>query len=601
MRGELPIIEDDEAGEQDPTAGIALRLSCAVGCAGFASLSPARCSASGRCACIGSLGAAVGAAIRADARVLFGGDVSARLVHREASAAERRFLDQSGEVSEVALLQSMAVSLDGARHTLIELQAVDAGYPLYGAVSLMPAQDLAGALAARGGVYGAVAAPAVAERLGLEIGDRFKIGAGQFELRATAERLPDAALSGLAFGPTIVVAAASLGQTALLQPGALVSYDYRLKLPPGSDPAVVVRGARGEFPDAGWQVRTANEASPALQRFIDRIELFLGLVAITTLLVGGIGIGSAVGNFVAGKTATIATLKSLGASTRLVFAVYAVQIGLLALAGILIGLVVGALLPLAVAPFVARLLPHAAALWPPPTAAGGRGGGRGARGGALRAAAARRDRPGDRRGRAAPRHRRAQPRRAVPRAALAGTAAAGLVLAALVALTAPDRKIALWYVAGALVAFAVFRLAGAAVEYYAVAKGGRPAARGMPCRASRSTPDLHRPGAPTERVVLSLGIGLTVLAAVALVQASLSAEIEGSIAEGAPAYFFLDIQPDQLDGFTELVRAIPGLAPVRGADAARPDHSPQRHRGGGCAGHAPEARARWALLLATAA
>src|SRR5580658_5117027 len=119
----------------------------------------------GAIAGIGSLGAAVGSAIHQDARVLFGGDASARLVHREANAAERQFLDQSGTVSEIALLRAMAVSSDGAHHTLIELKAVDAAYPLYGMVTLAPAQGLAEALAARDGVYGAVAAPAVAERL----------------------------------------------------------------------------------------------------------------------------------------------------------------------------------------------------------------------------------------------------------------------------------------------------------------------------------------------------------------------------------------------------------------------------------------------------
>jgi putative ABC transport system permease protein len=104
-------------------------------------------------------------------------------------------------------------------------------------------------------------------------------------------------------------------------------------------------------------LRTASEASPALQRFIDRIGLFLGLVGITALLVGGIGIASAVAYFIAAKTATIATLKSLGASTRLVFGLYAAQIGILAAVGIGVGLVLGGLVPLTVAPFVVKLLP----------------------------------------------------------------------------------------------------------------------------------------------------------------------------------------------------------------------------------------------------
>ncbi len=504
----------------------------------------------GAIAGIGSLGAAVGSAIHDDARVLFGGDVSARLVHREASPAERRFLDAGGAVSEIALLRAMAVSLDGARHTLIELKAVDAAYPLYGAVALTPPQDLAAALAARDGVYGAVADPAVAERLGLKPGDRFKIGAAAVELRAAVERAPDAALSGLAFGPGVIVSSAALAQTGLLQPGALVNYDYRLKLPAGADPAAWARAARDKFPDAGWQIRTASEASPELQRFIDRIALFLGLVGVTALLVGGIGIGSAVAYFIAGKTATIATLKSLGASIRLVFAAYAAQIGALALAGIVAGVALGALVPLAVAPLVARLLPVPLRLGvhPLPLLVA-------AADGALAVvmfsllplAGIGRVMPG-----ALFREIVAPSRRGLSRAALAGTVAAGLALAVLVALTAPDRRVALWYIAGAAAAFAVFRLAAAAIV-----AGARRIARPRRMVLRLALANLHRPGAPTARVVLSLGIGLTVLVAVALVQASLSREIETSIAEGAPAYFFLDIQPAQLAGFEALVRAIP--------------------------------------------
>ncbi|HTZ36136.1 MAG TPA: FtsX-like permease family protein, partial [Stellaceae bacterium] len=473
----------------------------------------------GAIAGIGSLGAAVRAAIRADARVLFGGDVEVRLVHREADPDERRFLAESGTVGEVALLRAMAVSLDRARHTLIELRAVDGAYPLYGNVALTPPGRLDAALAMRDGVWGAAVEPAAAARLGLVPGDRFRIGEATFALRAVVAHAPDAALSGLAFGPRVIVAQAALGATGLIQPGALVTYAYRLRLPAGSDAAAWVRTARERFPDAGWQVRTAGEASPLLQRFIDRIALFLGLVAVTTLLVGGIGIGSAVATYIAGKTATIATLKSLGAATRTVFAAYAVQLAALSAAGIAAGLALGALVPLAAAPLVAQLLPIPLrlGLYPLPLAVA-------AASGALVVAlfalpplaAIGRVEPGSlfRAGTGL-----AAPRRAVPWPALAGAAGAGVALAALVALTTPDRMIALYYVAGAAAAFAVFR--GAAALIVAAA---RRAVRPRRVALRLALGNLCRPGAPTSRVVLALGIGLTVLAAVALVEASLDRE-----------------------------------------------------------------------------
>src|SRR5206468_12100572 len=138
--------------------------------------------------------------------------------------------------------------------------------------------------------------------------------------------------------------------------GALVAYEYRLRLPSGSDVADWVRTARAAFPEAGWQIRSFADASPSLQRLIDRVGFFLDLVGVTALLVGGIGIGNAVAGYIASKTAAIATLKCLGASTRLIFAAYFAQVLALALFGIAAGLLFGGIAPVFVAPLLKGLL-----------------------------------------------------------------------------------------------------------------------------------------------------------------------------------------------------------------------------------------------------
>src|SRR5207248_7860136 len=153
------------------------------------------------------------------------------------------------------------------------------------------------------------------------------------------------------------VSQAALAATGLIRPGALVNYEYRLKLPPGVDTRAWAQQARAAFPEAGWQIRDAIDASPGLQRFIERIGFFLDLAGITALLVGGIGIGNAVAGYVASKTEAIATLKCLGASTRLIFAAYLIQILALAAIGIAGGLLLGGLAPAAIAPLVSGLLP----------------------------------------------------------------------------------------------------------------------------------------------------------------------------------------------------------------------------------------------------
>jgi putative ABC transport system permease protein len=501
-------------------------------------------------AAIGSLTASVTAGLRTDARVLLGGDVSLRLPLRPANEAERGYLGDSGAVSSVVKLRAMARTVDGAKRSLIELQAVDAAYPLYGAVALSPAQPLGAALARHAGVYGAAVERAVADRLDLAIGDRFRIGEAVLELHAILDSLPDAAFAGLAFGPRVVISDAALAATGLIRSGALVAYDYRLRLPAEADARRWVENARAAFPEAGWQIRTGVDASPSLERLFERIGFFLHLAGITALLVGGVGIGNAVAGYVASKTQAIATLKCLGASTRLVFTSYLAQILGLALIGIVLGLTLGGLVPAVIAPALKPLLPVGLRLgiYPVPLAIAASCGLLVTLLFALLPLAAI--------GRIPPaalfRDRIAPVRRRVPLVAAAATLAAALILAILVVLTAPDRRIAVWYVAGALAAFGLFRLAGAVIVMAVrhLPRPSRPALR-------LALANLHRPDAPTGRVVLSLGIGLSLLVTVALVDGNLAAEIETRLAERAPADFFIDIQPDQLAGFEAIVSSVP--------------------------------------------
>jgi putative ABC transport system permease protein len=500
---------------------------------------------------IGSLAASVLAGIKADARELLGGDAEVRLAYRPIDAAERAFLMQSGRVSEIATMRAMARTLGGDRRSLIELKAVDAAYPLYGTVVLSPVQDLAAALERRSDVFGAAIDPAILGRLGLRIGDSVKVGAAVLQLRAAIEREPDAAAGGLGLGPRVMISAAALAATGLIQPGSLVTYRYRVRLLPGSEAASWAEAARAAFPQAGWQIRTFREASPTLQNSIERLALFLSLVGLSALLVGGVGIGNAVGFYIAGKTATIATLKCLGASTRLVFAVYLIEVLALTALGIAVALVLGALIPVVVTPLLAGVLPAPArlGLYPGPLALAAlfgllttlvfalwplAGVGRVSAGALFRDTI---DPTG----------------RRVPPATLAATVLLVLGLVALAVGSAQDRTIALWFVAGAIGAFALFRAAGAAVVLGA-GKLGRP--RYPELRLAIA--NLHRPGAPTAQIMLSLGIGLTVLVAVALVDGNLTRELDNRLPAEAPAFFFVDIQPDQLAGFSEIVRATPG-------------------------------------------
>ncbi len=251
---------------------------------------------------IGSLAASLAAGIAGNARELLGGDVEARLAYRPADAAEHAFLAQSGSLSEIATLRAMARTPDGGRHSLIELKAVDAAYPLYGRGRSVAAAGSRRCARRRNGVFGAVVDRAILDRLGARLGDTIRIGEAALQLRGTIVREPDAAASGLILGPRVMIANAALPETKLIQPGALVTYDYRLRLPAGADAAAWAEAARAAFPQAGWQIRSFREAARPLQGLLDRIAQFLSLVGLTALLVGGVGIGNAVRGHIAAKT-----------------------------------------------------------------------------------------------------------------------------------------------------------------------------------------------------------------------------------------------------------------------------------------------------------
>lgn len=507
-------------------------------------------------AAVGSLSAAVVAGIAADARAILGGDLDLRLIHREATPEQRRAFASFGDVSELREMRGMARPSDPGRaadRILVELKAVDGAYPLYGSVELDPAIPLEAALARRDGIWGAAADAALLERLDLSIGDRVRVGVLDYELRAVLDVEPDRGGGIFALGPRFMVALGSLPETGLVQPGSLTYTHYRLRLPDGADAGAVARQLDAAFPDAGWRIRGLDDAAPGVKRFVDRTAFFLTLVGLSALLVGGVGVGNAVRAYLDGKTETIAVLKCLGAPSALVRRAYLLLVMLLALGGVAVGLALGALAPAALAGLLAErfdigikvgvfplpLLEAAAfglltalgfSLWPlarartVPAASLFRN---------LVAPAAARPRLGD----------------------LAGIVAVGCLLAGLTVATATDRAIAAGFVAGAGIALLVFRGVARAV----MAAAGRLSPRAARHPSLRlALANLHRPGAATGSVVLSLGLGLTVLVAVALIQGNLAREIQDTIPEAAPSFFFIDIQPDQAAEFDALVRAQPG-------------------------------------------
>jgi putative ABC transport system permease protein len=510
---------------------------------------------------VGSLAEGVREALRQNGRLLLGGDVELAFTHRTTTPEQRAFLDASGRVSEILEMRAMART--AGERTLVELKAVDGAYPLIGELRLSGGAALADALAkSADGRWGAAVERATLTRLAISEGDTVTVGDGTFVVRATIEAEPDRSTNVFTLGPRVMVARAALPETGLEQPGALIRYESRVLLAPGTDAAAWIETLKARFPDAGWRIRGEGEAAPGLQRWIDRIAMFLTLVGLTALLVGGVGVANAVRSYLDGRTATIATIKCLGAPGRLVLRIYLIQILSLALLGILAGLAVGIAIPLAAAPLLADRFGLAAAsgLYPMPLTLAAGFGLLTALAFTLWPLARAREVPP-----AALFRDLVAPSRRWPRPEyVAYTAAAVLARVALAIVTSIDRKLGAAFCGAAIATFLLFRLAAAGVARLARALSGvrHPGLR-------LALANMHRPGSPTPGIVLSLGLGLTVLVLIAQVQGNFARQLADQLPHMAPSFFFIDIQPDQIDEFDRLVTAHPGTGAIRKVPSLR--------------------------------
>jgi putative ABC transport system permease protein len=499
---------------------------------------------------IGSVAGSLAEGLARQGQVILGGDLSFTLVQREASATELSFLKSHGEVSAAATMRAMVGTADG-RTALVELKAVDSNYPLFGRVELTPSGALADALAGRNGIYGAVADPTLLTRLDLKPGARVTIGNATIEIRAALANEPDKLAGGIAFGPRLLISKAALRTTGLLQPGSLVRWHYRLKL--SADDAAdnaanaVVDAAKTQLPQAGWDIRTRRNATPRLERDVERFTEFLTIVGLTALLVGGVGVGNAVKSHLDRRRDTIATLKAMGAASRDLFTIYLMQILAMALIGSFIGIAIGAVLPYVIATFFGALIPlpiepsfHSGklalaavyglltaigfSLWPLGRVQD------------IPAGALFRD--------------SVAPTSVWPRPIYsAGTIFVIAALAALAIGLSYDRRVATIYVAVAVAVFVLLRLVAAALMFMA-----RHAPRARSTALRMAVANIHRPSALTPTVVLSLGLGIALLVTVIEIDGTLRKQFTAALPEKAPSFYFIDIPSDQATRFGTFVR-----------------------------------------------
>lgn len=504
-------------------------------------------------AAIGTLTAAIERELDARGQELLGGDLEVEVWQRDLNDEEKAALGEYGRVSGGTRMQAMASTPDAAAP--VELKAVDQNWPLYGVLTLKDGRR--------------VGAPAMGEawlgqgaldRLGIAVGDSFRVGTAELVAAGVIKNEPDRLSEGFQLGPTVIVAERLPHSAGLIAPGALYESKYRVAFDSARDPDAVREELEARFPNAGFDFRDRDRASPGADRFVRNMSDFLTLVGLAALVIAGIGIGGGVASYLDARRNSIATLKVLGASSSDIVRIYALQIGTAALVGSLAGIATGILVTPLLGLALQGLLPVESGfvIEPAPLLLAG------AYGLLVAFAFA-----------ATPLLRaRAFPAMALMRARVAplgrdwralGWTAAGIAAICILALVTTSQPMLsggfLVGAGGALVALALIGLA--------IRLAARRAPRTSNPLLRAAIANLHRPGAPTGALVTALGFGLAAFVLLAAIQSAIDGNIESRVPREAPDYFVLDIPRDGEADFRELVTGLDPDASIRTVPALR--------------------------------
>ena len=504
-------------------------------------------------ATVGTLSEALRTGFERQGQIILGGDATFSRMHTRATDAELKWMQARGVVSETATLRTMARTLDREQQALVEIKAVDGAYPLAGAVDV-EGETFAPAIATPGGV---VIDPVLLSQLGLKLGATMRIGETEVKVLATLSNEPDAVADRLTYGPRVFMSQDTLAKTELVQPGTLVRWRYALNLTSDAngqpvDLADFRTKAKADLEQSGFVMADKRDPSPQVTRTLDRLRQFLTFLGLAALLVGGVGIANSVATFIDRRRNVIATMKTIGATSRVVFLIFLVQVLAIALIGVVIGLAIGLSAPrflleaygdqlpikaelaysatsILASAFYGILVALLFALWPLGRAE------------LIKPSVLFRDE-------VSPQH--IWPRRGI----IALTALIAAALFAFVLAMAESARIASYFSGGLVLVLALFTGIGTMVPIMA-----RRMSRPRWPELSLAIGNIGAPGGLTRSVVVSLGAGLSLLVAVALADASLVEELTSRLPKRAPSHFLLDVPKSDADQLKSIVAtAAPG-------------------------------------------
>lgn len=528
-------------------------------------------------------GTQVERAVTKEARGLLGGDLEIRLSHLM-SAKGQEVLDSLSareismtHVSELIAMAARTGSTEVGQPTqIIELKAVESQYPLYGRLRLEPQGDLVDLLGRQAArcpghtCFGVVVQESLLIRMGLAVGDPLRIGQGLFIITGVVRTEPDRMANAFSLGPRVVMSREGLGTAELVKVGSRIRERYLLRIPSTMELEPLLYELRGRLAGDSVRISSYREAQPQLKQSLEQLTRYLGLIGLTALFVGGLGVATSVHAFVREKLTTIAILKTVGAESPTITWAYGLQAMILGLVGSLVGLMIGILihqgLPWMIAALVASdlldqlgfakngidlaLAPLAKGLalgmlstllftlWPLLT---------------IRDVKPARIFRREITPLTSTASRRATPWREawreLDRVKLLVSVGIVLGLTLLSVWQAHSWRIGLLFIL-AFAAAVLLLGASARVLLMVMKKWPRPG----PLVFRQALGNVLRPGSQAVSITIAIGIAVMVVTTVSLVESSLLTQVGDNRPTDAPTFFFIDIQPDQAEGMADLLR-----------------------------------------------
>jgi len=493
---------------------------------------------------IGSFSSNVRRAIQSEAKGLLGADLFVTSIEPLTAPVTAYLGSLGGEVAREQIFSSMMTFLPARHLRLVQVHAVEGNFPFYGAFETEPA---GGAELLRSGGDVILVEPTLLAQFGVRVGDKVKLGKTLFTVVGSLKKVPGESPGIAMMAPRAYIPMGSLKATGLSSAEALERHRDMVRLPAGRNADAVVVDMKARFPTLRLSFETVEERQRNLGQAIEHLDGFLSLVGFVALVLGGIGVASALHAYIREKIATVAVLRCLGASARQSFSVYVAQGLALGIAGGCVGGILGVavqkglpslvhgMLPIDIDFFLSwpdvlrgtgagvvicllfSLLPLLSVRRIPPLAA-------------LRSAVAERTA-------AAP-----DPMRIAVCAAIAAAVAGFAVW--------QTRSVAVGLGFAGMLGLGFLVLGGLA---FAVAWAARRLVpKSLPYAVRQGFANLHRPNNRTVLLMLSLGLGTFLVLTLFLARTTLLNEIRGSDAAGRPNLVFFDIQDDQIDALTAI-------------------------------------------------